>query len=260
VFLGVLCGSIPSTVNNELPYRAIPGIEAWRLAAGSPLRVQISREPAPASSQQVSAEWARLRAENPRHYDGPVLGVLSFDVATNQVLCRRDRYERLAVQPRVPTGVRQLAVTGLLMATDASGRPHVLLGRRGEATRIFGGMWEAGPSGGISPPPLNVEQLSEADLKAHLADEIAEEVGLETVPGVPVALLRDHTACSDDIVFRCDLGALEQVECLGPANWEYSQTRWLAVDDVESFDSAEQDQVIAATRALFRVLGWIDES
>ena len=242
-----------------LPLRSIPGIIAWPLTRS--LHIRISRERAPEPSPAVAARWEQLRRENPRHYDGALLSVVTFDPEHAEILCRRDRYQRLAVQPQVPTGVHQLSVTGILTATDGGGRGHVLLGRRGLQTRIFGGMWEIGPSGGVAAPAANIESLTNDDLVRHLADEVAEEVGLGLPGGKPVALVRDEEAFSDDVAIACDLGSLEDV---GPgtmgANWEYSEILWLPVDAVPQFDAAHEKEIIGATRALFRVLGWIDGS
>src|SRR5262245_13445545 len=140
-----------------LPLRSIPGIVAWPL--NGELTVTVSREAPPSPSGAVTARWEQLCRENPRHYDGPLLSVVTFDPERGEMLCRRDQYQRLAVQPQVATGVHLLAVTGVLVATDGGGRRYVLLGRRGKQTRVFGGMWELGPSGGVAPPPANVQSL-----------------------------------------------------------------------------------------------------
>ena len=105
-------------------------------------------------------------------------------------------------------------------------------------------------------PPLNVEHLSLADLCASLRDEIIEEVGL-TAPlrATPVAYVRDHLACSDDLVIAFSLGDLEPVQHLArPANWEYEETHWMPLDCASQFDG---DETIAATRAIFRLLNWL---
>lgn len=242
------------------PYLGIPGIEVWPIVPGrGALHLVVARGPAPAASDQVAHAWGRMCGQNPRLYDGPVLSVVTFDPDRNELTCRRDSYQRLAVQPSIATGVRQLSVTGVLTARDASGRRWVLLGRRGESTRIFPGMWEIGPSGGLPPPALNVESLGEVDLLRHLSDEVVEEVGLDVTSGRVAALVRDHGAHSDDVVIECDLGSFEQAcDLAQPANWEYSETMWLPVDSVGPFDTANEGSIISATRALFRTLGSID--
>jgi hypothetical protein len=239
-----------------LPLRSIPGIIAWPLAGA--LDIRIARDPAPEPTPAVAARWDQLRRENPRHYDGAVLSVVTFDPDTHEMLCRRDRYQRLAVQPQVHTGVHQLAVTAVLTAFDGGGRCYTLLGRRSPETRIHGGMWELGPSGGVSPPAANIDTLTAADLHRHLADEVAEEVGLELPPGQIVAMVRDLTAFSDDVAIACELGSLEAIAPrTGAANWEYTETLWLPIDAVRGFDATYGNEIIAATRALFRLLGWV---
>lgn len=248
---------MPSDTPAGVPYRGIQGIEAWRLDARlADVHVTISRERPPLATAAVEQEWSRLVAGNPRLHDGGVLSVLSFDQDHHAILARRDSYKRLAVQPRVHTGVRLLGVTALLEAIDGSGRRHVLLGRRGVQTRLYGGQWEIGPSGGVSLPPLNIERLSLADLCASLHDEISEETGLTApVAGTPAAYVRDHFACSDDLVIAFSLGELDAVRHLArPANWEYQETHWMPLDCASQFDTPE---TIGASRALFRLLDWL---
>ena len=239
------------------PYAGIPGILAWEIdpRAGE-VSVVVSSDRPPAPTAAVDQEWARMVAANNRLYDGTVLSVLAFDQECNEILTRRDSFKRLSVQPRVPTAVRLLAVTAVLEAVDQSGRRHVLIGKRGRQTRIFGGMWEIGPSGGVSPPPANVEHLTLADLCASLHDEISEEIGMKVAhPGMPLAYVRDLVAHSDDLFIRFSLGALDAVADLArPANWEYEETLWMPIDSAVQFDTEE---TIAASRAAFRVLGWI---
>jgi isopentenyldiphosphate isomerase len=240
-----------------IPLRSIEGITAWRLKDLP--RVALTRPAGPPEvSPAAEARWRELCAQNPRHFDGPILSVVTFDPDANEVMCRRDRYMRLAVQPRVHTGVQQLSVTAVLTARDEAGREHVLLGRRAQETRIFGGMWEIGPSGGIPAPHASVQELPADAIIAHLSDEVSEEIGLEIEQGEGVAYIRDHVAYSDDLCISCDLGRLEEVGA-SAANWEYTEVLWLPVDSVSVFDQANAGEIIAATRALFRVLGWVPD-
>ena len=242
----------------------IPRVEVFPLApGGGTLRVTVSRGVVPVNTGAVDQAWAKLMAANPRYFDGPLLSVLNLGPAdatqpTNEVMVRRDRFSRLAVQPGVQTGVRILSVTGVLTARDGDGREHVLLGRRGRGTRIYGGMWELGPSGGLQDPPAPVTELDEAAVFSHLADEVQEEAGLLVEHGRAVGVARDHAAMSDDIVFVCDMGPLHEVQGrAGPANWEYEETRWLAVADAAAFDAAHAREIIPPTRALLRAFGWV---
>lgn len=240
----------------DLEPRRGPGrIEAWPLPPT--LTIDIAPGPAPpdaAPDSDVGREWARQRAANPRLFSGPILSVVTLDPGVGHLACRRDNYQRLAVQPRVRTGVRLLAVTGVLMAHDEKGEPHVLLGRRSPQTRIYGGQWELGPSGGVSPPAAPILRLTHDDLATHLADEIAEEVGLSIRGARAVGVVRDHDACSDDVSFLVDLGGMPNA---GPANWEYTHTRWVAVRDLPALVRDEGATIIDATRALMALLGWL---
>lgn len=242
-----------------VPYRGISNVEVIPLdLTGGPLRVVISRQAAAGESAAVREAWEKLCAANPRHFDAPILSVLYVDGERNEVRARRDRYMRLAVQPLVQTGVRLLAVTGVLVARDASGREHVLLGKRARDARIYGGMWELGPSGGLQAPPEVVTELDTGMLFRNLAEEIDEEVGTIKIAYASIlGICRDHKAMSDDIVYFCGLESLEAVlESSGPKNWEYAATQWVATDVLRAWE--EVNEVIAPTRALFRALGWIE--
>lgn len=243
-------------------YDDIPGIEIWPVDAS--VHVEVARDGVPEAAtpdSPVGREWARLRAANPRLFDGTLLSVRGFDVTSRQILAKRERYQRLAVQPVAQTGVRLLAVTALLIQGDGADA-RVLLGRRGDHVRMYPGMWEIGPSGGVDSPPLSVDRLDVDHLRSHLADEIAEELG----PGAfdvlgaavdsahPVALTRDHAARSDDVCFvvRAD-GRLNTHD----PNWEYSDVRWLTLKDAAAFNTSQPEAIIPPTRSLMRFLGWV---
>ena len=263
------------------PYSAIPGIEVHTIdtASDSPtnsnnnspsLSVRIANSPIPKTTDPIERDWALQVSKNPRLYSGPLLAVISIDFDTGEFYCRRDEFKRLVVQPRVMTGVRLLAVCGVLLAPDERGRDHLLLGRRGEKTRIYPGQWETVPAGGVSPPAPNITMLDEHALKENLYEEMHEELGVSAEHGFeigpPRALVRDHIAYSDDIAFEIRAPSLESARHhLAAAasqphmrhNWEYSDTRWIALDEIAAFDAKHASEIIAPTRALFRVLGWM---
>lgn len=223
------------------------------------VRVTIGREPAPMEAEAhtpVGSEWASQRGANPRLFNGPVLSVVSLDPPLGHIACRRETYQRLVVQPRVQTGVRMLAVTGVLFATNARGEEHVLFGRRAPSVRIYGGQWELGPSGGVAAPPAAVQEITERDLADHLADEVEEEIGLRVAGGTPVAVVRDRAACSDDVCLVLHVGPLEAVRAT-PANWEYTEVAWVPRSEVGAWMAAAPGGVIGASRALAAHLGWV---
>jgi hypothetical protein len=243
-------------------FAGIPGVEVLPFSLGAgPVRVEVGRAQHTPNTDAVQREWDRLCSANPRLFDGQLLAVVSIDAERNVIAARPDRFARLAVQPRVATGVRILSVTGVLTARDRSGREHVLLGRRGKGTRVYDAMWELGPSGGLSLPPPGVTSLDESAILSHLADELSEEIGLHWDESRDraargVGITRDHIASSDDVVFVLDVGSLEESH-VAPANWEYAETLWLPTDSVEVWDARYEREIIPPTRALFRALGWV---
>lgn len=267
-----------------IAYRGIPQMEVIpiRLSDGA-VCVSIAKDARTPNSAAVDAAWTKLVATNPRYFDGPILSVVHLphealaealhDAPTRsrqaeeptptprfEILARRDRFARLAVQPGVATGVRILSVTAVLLARDGAQREWVMLGRRSHSTRVYGGMWELGPSGGLHDPPAAVRSLDHDAILSHLADEVLEEAGLHVTDGQAVAIARDHKAMSDDIVFACDVGPLEDASTKAhAANWEYDEVRWIATDSLAPFDALHEHAIIPPTRALFRSFGWISD-
>lgn len=249
--------------SHGIPYRGIEHAESWRLDPARPLSIRVTDARPPALTPAESKRWEEMTAANPRLFSGPILAVVTVDPEASELICRREGYARLVVQPQVKTGVRILAVTAVLLAKDAAGRPHVLLGRRGRETSFYGGMWELGPSGGIAPPPPTISTITEQDIRRQLAEELEEELDIvaDLAAARVIGLARDDLAMSLDVAVEVDLGPLEGVlDGLTPANWEYSEVYWLPLDTARVFDDANAAEIIPPTRALFRTLGWIDES
>jgi len=228
------------------------------------LRISIASAETPEPSRETSAEWAELVAQNPRYFDAPILVSRSYDDASLTLHAAIDRYRHLACASH-PEALSILSVTGILLATDGLGSAHVLLARRSDQTRVYGNMWELGPSGGLDPPPTR-ERLSTGaifdgrDAWRQLVLEIEEEVSLPISPdpGRIVGLVTDAIARSTDIVFRVPIArSLEDLmNAQGETNWEYTESRWVAVSDIAGFDSAFADEILPPTRAIFRMVGW----
>ncbi|MFZ4576487.1 MAG: hypothetical protein ACOYN0_19040, partial [Phycisphaerales bacterium] len=218
-------------------YDDIAGVEVWPIGLPDVL-VTIARDEPPPASPAVLAEWDALCRVNPRLYDGPILSVKTVDIEHAHVHVSRDRYSRLAVFPRVRTGARLLAVTGLLLAKDGGGRQYVLLGKRGDQVSRYPGCWEFGPSGGMAVPAPTTDRFGMEFIGGHLRDEISEELGLDRLSCelTPIAYARDHAVMSDDIVLRCDLGTFDDNPIAAvELSWEYTEVRWIPIDSVSRF-------------------------
>lgn len=212
------------------------------------LRVRIEGD-APARTPEVEARidahWAKLSAALPKLFNGPVVAVREIETgeAGTTVFAVRDEYRRLVAQPGVPTGVQQLSVTGLLVHDGA-----VCVAQRSAQTRIYAGLWELAPSGGVDV--AGDTTLCFDDLVAQLAQELDEELGVPTgriERAEAVALVVDGHACSTDVVIRAQLrGDRPEIR----RGWEYDDALW--VEDIDAF--VRTRPVIPPTAAL---LGWM---
>lgn len=286
---------IPNVVMRRVEQR---GNDGHTNTHGLRIAVAPARPSTPYTPDDHATEqrWREMLAQNPRLYSGPLLAVVSIDFDEGVIHTRRDEFKRLAVQPQVKTGVQILSVTGVITARDAHGVEHVLLGRRGRTTRIYGGLWELGPSGGLTPPAAMTTTLDERDARRQVLEEAEEELGLQLGthfgPGADenagdlgavghplrethakandaahgcVLYIRDAIACSDDIVIPLrhnDAGSLERLDAAlkqqrATHAWEYEETRWVAIADVPKFDAEHASETIITTRAAFRGLGWV---
>lgn len=229
-------------------------LESFKPISG--VRIEIDPSDAPRDKAAIEIIWNRIRADNPRTFDGPILGFLGEQSGT--IYAKRESYKLLAVQTRSPAlidpPVMQLAVTGVLVARDAKDVPHVLMGKRSDDTRIYGSLWELGPSGGIDPPSPDTRTLDESDVIRQLTIECQDELG---IPGDfadhrVFGLILDDKAMSADIVVRLDLD--KRVDDLGSAssNWEYSETAWIPANELEDF--GEREKVIPPTAVLLPIV------
>lgn len=256
----------------------IDGVGVW----APRVEMSVSVHPAGGYAYTTVEEerWAALCAANPRVHDGEILAVRGVDFESCVVRCERERYKRLAVQPRDghTSGasregggeVRILGVKGFITARDKEGGEHVLIGRRGRQTRVYGGLWETAPAGGVAVPPADVAELRVSDLAASVEEEGEEELGVRFGGDTGghrddarvVAVCRDYVAGSDDVFMAMELGG-EIDPRRSPAcqqhtdGWEYSDTAWLARGDAAAFDARSPAALIAPVRAVLRVLGWI---
>lgn len=223
------------------PWQALP--------RSVPIRIVIDAGPTaetPDERAHTNAAWAAICDRNPRAFNGPILAFVSADPARAEVRVRRDEYRRLAVRPGIETGVVQLGVTGVLVARDHAGAAHALLGLRSHATRVFGGMWEFGPSGGIDPPTIDHRTMDADDIWRVLINEIREEVGLpvDPDPTPPVALLADPAGQSVEVIVPVRLARpVEELIAMidrenSTSRWEYDAVRWIPTARLGEFVSS----------------------
>ena len=248
----------------------IPGMALWPWRRGVPLRIDIDHASPTGLPEEAEAEvqrrWAALRHENPRLHDGRILSVAALDADRGHVNATVGSFKHLAVQgDGLDLGVRLLGVKAVILARDAAGHEHVLLARRGTETRIYGGMWEVAPAGGIDPPPVGVASLSTSEVIATVRHEARDELGLalDVADARLLAIARDDTAhCYD---FFCALTWPEIIDprrgliCAASAeanDWEYLDTVWLPRREADQFDRDHAAAIVGPARAVLRWMGW----
>lgn len=259
----------PVDAGVALIWSELPGIRAYHASPGLRIHIEASARP-PQDTDALAARWAALCAANPRFHDGPILAVSALDITTgtfgavrapviDRIDAHVDSYRRLAVQPQVRTGVRLLGVTAIITALDAAGDVALLLARRAHNVRVYPDLWELGPSGGVNVPPPTVHTL-DAQLLARAAfDEIEEEIGdaaAAMLGGpdnfVPLAIIRDDMAFSDDVILRMRHPAPPSLRAAINTSWEYAQTQWVPLRELRAW--SRTNPCIPPTLAICRIL------
>ena len=219
-----------------------------------PVRIAIDRSARiHAPSEDADRAWDELCTRNPRYFNGPILAFDSFDPGSGIIRAHIDEYKRHAVRASVDLGVRILSVTGIFTAMQGDDRVY-LLGKRARSTHWYGGRWEFGPSGGIEVPeedpsgePTTIDTVG---IIRELQREAIEEAGLD-LTGCEASVLG---LAHDDLVGSVDvvLGVLVPRAYEHNANWEYSDTRWVTLDELLAWVEAEPDAFIEPTPVLAR--------
>lgn len=213
--------------------------------------------------EAVERAWTLHRERNPREYDGEILVVVRVDAAAGAIHAARERYRFLAVGTGCGVHVHLLAVTGVVTGIDQDGDECVLLGRRAADTRIYGGLWELGPSGGVKCPPGGVTQLGIADLQRALVEEGLEEVGIDLCACEmrAIAVTSDQTAASQDVIMRVRVGG--RIDSRHGActlsdhgAWEYVDVAWVPTSRLGEWLSRRPEALIPPSAAIVRWLGW----
>jgi len=203
-------------------------------------------------SEMIDSAWNNLCAQNPRYFNGSMLTFDSYDQSTRTILASVEEYKNHAVRDSIDVGISLLAVTAILTAPDAENKAGLfLLGKRSIETHRYGGLWELGPSGGIDVPRLR-NTLKPKHIIAQVAREIKEEIGVHvsTRPRSFRAIVHDDEAGSSDIVIPIVLEKIPDLK----SNWEYSETRWMTLDELFDWTQTSPQELIPTTVELARYL------
>jgi hypothetical protein len=233
-----------------------------------PVRVE-PRQSFPAGADEwtgLCEEVWREQLETSEHlHDGPIWSVVELRAGLLSV--RAERYKRLCVQVdgRVgDLGVRVLGVKGLLTGLDAGGVERVLIARRGAGTRVYQGLWEIAPGGGVDVRA----GLSHASISAALRSELREELGAgaadacAAVEPAFVAAVIDPIALSVDLIGEVAWpGVVDARAGAGLAGgadeacaWEYDGLAWVSREEL----AGRAGELTPPTRSVLRWRGWLD--
>jgi hypothetical protein len=233
----------------------------------APISIMVHDAPTPSVStelqQRIDQAWADQRAANPSLFDGPILSVSSIDARSGTITCVCERFARLMVQsdPAVgDLGVRLLGIKAIVRGRDTHQREHVLLARRGREVRVYPGLWEIGPAGGVDIAGSGT--FTHDALTRTLIDEAHEELALELTPeqiAPPALIVHDELALCHDLIApvtwskpinpRWTLCA--SAAC---ANSEYLDACWVPIDELPGFMRDHAHAISPVTHVALREL------
>lgn len=198
------------------------------------------------TQQRVDDAWSELCTQNPKYFNAPIVAFDRYYPDTGVIFAYVDQYKHHAVRDSVELDLSLLAVTAIVMAED-----RVLLGKRSARSHRYGGLWELGPSGGVDVPN-EADRIDLASLLGEALREIREEAGFEprVIDHQLVALVHDHLVGSSDLAVLLRIERPDQLK----ANWEYSDTRWMSLDDLYAWVNDKPDELIPTSVSLARFL------
>lgn len=202
--------------------------------------------------REVNDAWLALCDRNPRYFNGTILAYTGYDARSGVIQARVEQYKHHAVRDAIDLGIFMLSVSAMVRAPGERGEDRVyLLGRRSDKNHRYGGLWELGPSGGVEVPDAG-GALSMDDLMGELGREVREEVWVE-IRGLPVeavALVHDDAVGSSDIAAVVTLERVPELRL----NWEYTDARWMTMDELGAWGRRAPDELIPTTLALARFM------
>ncbi|MBL4699109.1 MAG: NUDIX hydrolase [Phycisphaerales bacterium] len=216
-------------------------------AITEPITIKIDRSPkVHQQADAVDVAWDKLCAQNPRYFNGKMLAFDSYDASTGVIRASVEQYKNHAVRDTVDVGISLLAVTAMLYAEGENDMEY-LLGKRSPELHRYGGLWELGPSGGVDVPRFR-KTLNPKRIVAELCREVSEEIGIKisNPPYHPIALVHDDAVGSTDIAIQVLVDGMPNLKL----NWEYTQTRWMSLDELYQSTQNNPEEFIPTTTAL----------
>jgi hypothetical protein len=172
-------------------------LKTYRFAGSPTIDVASRVEVADRDVDRVQVHWEKVVRAKPGLFDGPILTVTAIGSGRITVAATSYRFllaAKLDPGLKAALNLRPLAISGMLRCPDG-----YVFGRRGSAVTEAAGAWELVPSGGVRPSGGQV------DLKAQMAAELLEEVGLsaddhEVEVADPVGCIEDTKSGVVDVV------------------------------------------------------------
>lgn len=230
-------GSIP--IATPPPGAIVADDGCWLTVAPSGTAPSLSlaaeslHSPTPEQASQIQAAFDRGLRTNPRLFDGPVVYADTLDPATGRITASIGRFSRLWAKDEIDTGAVVIGVSGLLVRGTGPDR-SVLLARRSDTTRVYGGLFELAPSGVLDAGDLTPRaSITPEQVIATFLAELREELGINaaSLVGAPTfrGLCYDPIASSLELIIAATLHP-DADPTPDADRWEYTETRWVACD------------------------------
>lgn len=230
--------------------------------------------PGPESAEALDL-WRTMQSANPRVFDGTVLCAQQAHIdrfvaaergesrETLVLPARPERFSRWVTSHLDGEPLVLLSVTAAILAPAASGGPSILLGKRGAEVLHYPGLWEVGPSGGITPPTCTPIGLGFRDLVESALTEVREEIGEHLARSLRepalVLLAHDPNCRSLDFVIRFEFDSRSKEPepnrpppSLPDGSWEYSGVAFVETSEARRPNLALSSPSEAILRCLFR--------
>ncbi len=206
----------------------------------------------PADKQEcIESAWQQLCNSNPRYFNGKMLCFDSFNQDSYTIYAHVDQYKHHAVRDTINLGIKLLAVTGVLCASD-NGHTKYLIGKRSPSTHRYADQWEFGPCGGIDVPKTETNTIGFDKILDELNRESIEEAGinLSGTTSSMIALVHDDAVGSVDIVILVQLPMIPNIQ----SSWEYTACQWLTIQELQSRIKSHRSDFIPTTIAIAQML------